>query len=274
VKEQGAGPDPIGLRADGWIPFEVAHRRVAQVLGLDPGSAAMWLKTRATANRIEVKDNPSAWGEWEPAGSEPSYPVGPTLWRTADLELELKASTRPQLTHSEVIERYLRYQAACGRQPDPGQASAWLRRILSTGFPAPAGPIQYREYLIDLDVYHPLFSAAELREALDAMTFDAAEIDALLPRPEPLADGVPSDLTDRGEESSGDVKPYRKYDWDIIALEIAETLKQAPSPLKNEAVVAMIQEAARHLELTVPELEAARKMAARWRKALGKTRRE
>jgi integrase len=41
--------------------------------------------------------------------------------------LEFKASTRPQLTHREVIERHLQQQATCGWQPNPGQASAWLR---------------------------------------------------------------------------------------------------------------------------------------------------
>jgi hypothetical protein len=184
--------------------------------------------------------------------------------------LELKAVTRPQLTHREVIARHLRYQSALGGQPNPAQASAWLRGVLRTGYLVPAGSVEDREYLANVDVYHPLFSAAELREVLDAVTFDRAEIEALLPEPEPTAASRLLEPAEQREKAGDKEGAICKYDWEVIALGIGEELIHRSAPVKNEEVVAMIQAAAARMQLTVPKWEAARKKARRWLRALGK----
>jgi hypothetical protein len=71
VNDQGSAPDLPGGEADRWVPFEVAHRRVAQVLGLEPQPAAVWLNERTTAERIEVKDDPDGWRRRIPAAQSP-----------------------------------------------------------------------------------------------------------------------------------------------------------------------------------------------------------
>jgi hypothetical protein len=209
-RELGGRPGGASLPNIEWVPNTTALRFVADRLGVSVHEAGAILDPEKKSGRVRQNAEhgetiPLPKQHWAIAGG----PVGiASAVHREDLLAWLDAIAPTGLRYIDVVARYLSYERAQGLAPSETHAWPWMRTLLAQGLLTVHGPGDARERLTSVsDTSDESAVDDDLRDALQAVRFDEAEIDALLSTANLSADGKQPGHQERKPRGARGPKP-------------------------------------------------------------------